>query len=147
MLTFQKSSKHINFNFRLKLVLFICVLCFVVMVYGVIFLDWCFLEMTGVFFVGLFVIGFLSRINETVFIKGASELLSIAFIIGLARGLTTLMEDGLISGTLLFYASSFTDGMNKGVFIKSIIYVYSGLTFFIPSSSDMVVLTMPIMSS
>jgi uncharacterized ion transporter superfamily protein YfcC len=117
------------------------------MVYGVIFLDWCFLEITGVFFVGLFVIGFLSRINETVFIKGASELLSIAFIIGLARGLTTLMEDGLISGTLLFYASSFTDGMNKGVFIKSIIYVYSGLTFFIPSSSDMVVLTMPIMSS
>ncbi|MGK0325288.1 MAG: putative ion transporter superfamily protein YfcC [Polaribacter sp.] len=150
MFSFQKSSEIINFNFRLKLVLFIFALCFVVMVYGVISLDWWFLEMTGVFFVGALVIGFLCRINETVFvntfIKGANELLSVAFIIGLARGVTILMEDGLISDTLLFYASSFTDGMNKGVFINSIMFVYSGLTFFIPSSSGMAVLSMPIMS-
>ncbi|MGK0447828.1 MAG: putative ion transporter superfamily protein YfcC, partial [Polaribacter sp.] len=52
MFSFQKSSEIINFNFRLKLVLFIFALCFVVMVYGVISLDWWFLEMTGVFFVG-----------------------------------------------------------------------------------------------
>ncbi|MGK0413803.1 MAG: putative ion transporter superfamily protein YfcC [Polaribacter sp.] len=148
--TFQESSETINFNFRLKLVLFIFALCFAVMVYGVISLDWWFLEMTGVFFVGAVLIGFLCRINETVFvntfIKGASELLSVAFIIGLARGVTILMEDGLISDTLLYYASSFTDGMNKGLFINSIMFVYSGLAFFIPSSSGMAVLTMPIMS-
>ncbi|UAM99573.1 YfcC family protein [Polaribacter litorisediminis] len=148
--TFQESSETIHFNFRLKLVLFIFALCFVVMVYGVISLDWWFLEMTGVFFVGAVLIGFLCRINETIFvntfIKGASELLSVAFIIGLARGVTILMEDGLISDTLLYYASSFTDGMNKGLFINAIMFVYSGLAFFIPSSSGMAVLTMPIMS-
>jgi uncharacterized ion transporter superfamily protein YfcC len=120
------------------------------MVYGGISLDWWYLEMTGVFFVGALVIGFICRINETVFvdtfIKGASELLSVAFIIGLARGVTVLMEDGLISDTLLFYASSFTDGMNKGLFINSSLFSYSGLAFFIPSSSGMAVLTMPIMS-
>jgi uncharacterized ion transporter superfamily protein YfcC len=120
------------------------------MVYGVSNLDWWFIEMTGVFFFGALLIGFICRINETVFvdtfIKGANELLSVAFIIGLARGVTILMEDGLISDTLLFYSSSFTNGMNKGLFINSMLFVYSGLSFFIPSSSGMAVLTMPIMS-
>jgi uncharacterized ion transporter superfamily protein YfcC len=120
------------------------------MVYGVSNLDWWFLEMTAVFFVGAVVIGFIMKINETVFvntfIKGANELLSVAFIIGLARGVTVLMEDGLISDTLLFYASSVTDGMHKGLFINTMLYVYSGLSFFIPSSSGMAVLTMPVLS-
>lgn len=150
MFSFQNSSEKINFTFKLKLVLFIFALCFVIMVYGVSNLDWWFLEMTGVFFVGAVLIGFICRINETVFvdtfIKGANELLSVAFIIGLARGVTILMEDGLISDTLLYYSSSFTEGMNKGFFINSMMFVYSGLTFFIPSSSGMAVLTMPIMS-
>ncbi|PQB06513.1 hypothetical protein BST83_04545 [Polaribacter filamentus] len=148
--SFQNSSETINFTFRLKLVLTIFILCFVIMVYGVSNLDWWFIEMTGVFFVGGLLIGFICRINETIFvdtfIKGANELLSVAFIIGLARGVTILMEDGLISDTLLFYSSSFTNGMNKGLFINSMLFVYSGLSFFIPSSSGMAVLTMPIMS-
>ena len=150
LFSFNNSSEIINFNFRLKLVLSIFAFCFVVMVYGVINLDWWFLEMSGVFLFGALLIGFICKINETIFvdtfIKGASELLSVAFIIGLARGVTVLMEDGLISDTLLFYASSFTDGMNKGLFINSILFAYSGLAFFIPSSSGMAVLTMPIMS-
>lgn len=150
MFSFKKSDEKINFTLRLKLVLIIFIICFIIMVYGVINLDWWFVEMTGVFFVGALLIGFLCKINETVFvdtfIKGASELLSVAFIIGLARGVTILMEDGLVSDTLLFHASSLTDGMNKGLFINSMMFVYSGLGFFIPSSSGMAVLTMPIMS-
>jgi uncharacterized ion transporter superfamily protein YfcC len=150
LFSFKTTSEKINFDFKLKLVLFIFAMCFVVMVYGVINLEWWFLEMTGVFFIGAILIGIISKINETVFvdnfIKGASELLSVAFIIGFARGVTILMEDGLISDTLLFYASSFTEGMHKGVFINSVMFIYSGLGFFIPSSSGMAVLTMPIMS-
>ena len=150
LFSFENSTKKTNFSLRLKLVLSIFIICFIVMVYGVINLDWWFLEMTAVFFVGALIIGFIYKINETVFvetfIKGANELLSVAFIIGLARGVTILMEDGLISDTLLFYASSFTEGMHKGLFINAMMFVYSGLTFFIPSSSGMAVLTMPIMS-
>jgi len=105
--------------------------------------DWC-------FFVGAILIGFICKINEATFVdtfmKGAGDLLGVAFIIGLARGVTVLMENGLISDTLLFYASSFTEGMPKGLFINAMLFVYTGLTFFIPSTSGMAVLTMPIMS-
>ena len=56
------------------------------------------------------------------------------------------MEDGLISDTILFHASSVTEGMNKGVFTNVMLFIYAGLSFFISSSSGLAVLTMPIMS-
>jgi uncharacterized ion transporter superfamily protein YfcC len=78
--------------------------------------------------------------------QGAGDLLGVTFIIGLARGITILMNDGLISDSILFYASELTSGMNKGVFVNVLFFIYQGLTFFIPSSSGMAVLTMPIIS-
>ena len=147
MITSNNISK---LNLRLRLILLVFVLCFIIMIYGVSKLDWWFLEMTSVFFVGTIVIGFIARIKERIFVdtfvKGATELLGVAFIIGIARGITILMEDGLISDTILYYSSNLTHGMNKGFFINTMLYTYGGLSFFIPSSSGMAVLTMPIMS-
>ncbi|MEO0527932.1 MAG: YfcC family protein [Bacteroidota bacterium] len=135
---------------RLRLVLLLFSACFIVMVYGVSNLGWWFLEMTSVFLAGAILIGIVHRMNErdfvNQFISGATDLLGVAFIIGIARGVTLLMEDGLISDTLLYYASSITEGMHKGFFINTVLFIYSGLSFFIPSSSGMAVLTMPIMS-
>ncbi len=120
------------------------------MVYGVSQMGWWFLEMTSVFLAGALLIGVIARLNEKKFVQefmsGAKDLLSVAFIIGIARGITVLMEDGQVSDTLLFYASELTAGMHKGVFINVTFILYNGLSFFIPSSSGMAVLTMPIMS-
>ncbi len=148
---FGTTSKADSFlTNRLRIILIIFTLCFVVMIYGVSRLDWWFEEMTVVFLVGAIVIGFLSKISEEkfveVFIKGATDLLGVAFIIGIARGVSVLMEQGLISDTILYYASSVTEGMHKGIFVNVLLFIYSGLSFFIPSSSGMAVLTMPIMS-
>ena len=76
----------------------------------------------------------------------AGDLLGVALIIGIARGVTVIMTDGLISDTMLYYASNVTTGMNKGLFAGAMTITYSGLSFFIPSSSGMAVLTMPIMA-
>ena len=137
-------------NNRLRIILFVFALCFVVMIYGVSQLEWWFIEMTTIFFVGAAIIGFLSKMNEykfvETFVKGASDLLGVALIIGIARGITVLMDDGMISDTMLYYASNVTQGMNKGLFINAMLFIYGGLSFFIPSSSGMAVLTMPIMS-
>lgn len=135
---------------KLKIILLVFSLCFVIMIIGVSFLGWWFVEMTAVFLIGAILIGVIAQIREHVFIeefvKGASDLLSVAFIVGIARGVTILMEDGLISDTILYHASSITSGMNKGVFTNVMLFIYSGLSFFMPSSSGMAVLTMPIMS-
>ncbi len=143
------SSTH-KLTPRLQSMLIVFALCFVIMIYGVSQLEWWFEEMTAVFLVGGILIGILSRIGEekfvSEFIKGATELLGVAFIIGIARGVSVLMESGLISDTVLNNASAMTEGMNKGIFVNVLFFIYSGLSFFIPSSSGMAVLTMPIMS-
>jgi len=146
----ESSNEEIKFTAKTIFILTTFILCFVIMVFGVSRLDWWFLEMTTGFLVGAIIIGFITKINESkfveVFMKGANDLLNVAFIIGLARGITILMDDGLISDTLLYYSSNLTTGMNKGLFINVMMLLYSGLSFFIPSSSGMAVLTMPIMA-
>ena len=144
------SSQNIELTGRHKLILTVFALCFVIMIIGVSMLDWWFVEMTTVFLVGSILIGFLAKLKESDFLeafsKGAADLLSVAFIIGIARGVSILMDDGQISDTMLYYASGVTEGMNKGIFTNVMMFVYSGLSFFIPSSSGMAVLTMPVMA-
>lgn len=139
-----------EFTNRLRLIITVFSLCFIVMIVGVSFLDWWFVEMTSTFLVGAILIGIIGKVKESVFVetfaKGAADLLSVAFIVGIARGVTILMEDGLISDTILYQASIITEGMNKGVFANVMLYIYGGLSFFMPSSSGLAVLTMPIMS-
>lgn len=146
----NKSNVTLELTFQLRAILLVFALCFIVMVYGVAQLEWWFEEMIAVFFVGAILIGIIGHIKEytfvETFVKGAGELLGVAIIIGIARGVSVLMDDGQISDTLLYYASNATNDMNKGVFINAMLGIYSGLSFFIPSSSGMAVLTMPVMS-
>ncbi len=135
---------------RLKLILLVFMLCFVLMVIGVAMLDWWFVEMIAIFFFGAILIGFIAKMGETKFIssfmKGAGELLGVAFIIGLARGISILMTDGLISDTILYEAGSLTGGMGKGLFINVLFGVYSVIAFFVSSASGAAVLTIPIIA-
>lgn len=147
---FKAHDQSVKFTNRLRLIVLIFSLSFVVMITGVSLLNWWFVEMTATFLVGAILIGIVGRIREVDFVdafsKGAAELLSVAFIIGIARGVSVLMDDGLISDTMLYYASNISEGMNKGLFTNAMLVLYGGLSFFIPSSSGMAVLTMPIMS-
>ncbi|MFL9844009.1 YfcC family protein [Flavobacterium rhizosphaerae] len=140
----------VTLSARLRIILVIFVMCFAVMIYGVSQLDWWFEEMTATFLAGAILIGFIGRIKEAVFVetfvKGASELLGVAIIIGIARGVSILMDEGMISDTILYYASDIAEGANKGIFANMMMFIYAGLSFFIPSSSGMAVLTMPIMA-
>lgn len=146
----NKDARVTKFTMRLRLALLVFAACFMIMIIGVSMLDWWFIEMTATFLVGAILIGIITKIGEATFVdtfvKGAGELLGVALIIGIARGVTVIMSDGLISDTMLYYASDLTTGMNKGVFASAMTVIYGGLSFFIPSSSGMAVLTMPIMA-
>ena len=146
----KPQETSIKLTNRLRVVILIFSMSFIVMIIGVSLLKWWFVEMTATFLVGAILIGFVGKIKESDFVeafsKGAGDLLSVAFIIGIARGVSVIMDDGLISDTMLYHASTITEGMNKGVFANAMLIIYGGLSFFIPSSSGMAVLTMPIIS-
>jgi uncharacterized ion transporter superfamily protein YfcC len=135
-------------TFQRLLILIVFMSCFGVMILGVTMLDWWFVEITATFLAGAIIIGFIGRIREAefmqAFVKGAMELLGVAFIIGIARGISILMSDGLISDTVLYHASSVTAGLNTELFVNSMYLIYNGLFFLVPSTSGMAVLTMPV---
>lgn len=146
----KSGNQNLKLTGRLRLILLVFTSCFVIMIVGVSFFEWWFVEMTTTFLIGAIIIGFLAKLKENDFMeafsKGAGELLGVAFIIGIARGITVIMDDGLISDTMLYYASNATEGMHKGIFVNAMMYIFGGLSFFVPSSSGLAVLTMPIMA-
>ncbi|MEO1653754.1 MAG: YfcC family protein, partial [Bacteroidota bacterium] len=147
---FRANPQKTQLNPQLLLILIIFSLSFGVMIIGVSLLHWWFVEMSTTFLLASILIAFIARMKESVFVeefvKGAGDLLGVAFIIGIARGITILMEDGLISDTILFYSSTLTEGMNKGLFANVLLFVFGGLSFFMPSTSGMAVLTMPVIA-
>ena len=135
---------------RDKLVLILFGATFFMLVFGVVVLNWWLLEMSALFFASSLLLAVIMRMKEKVFvqklIKGAEELLAVAFIVGLARGVTIILNEGHISDSILYYASGFVNGMPPTLFIISILVIYLALTIFISSSSGMAVLTMPIIA-
>jgi uncharacterized ion transporter superfamily protein YfcC len=124
---------------------------FGVMIYGVVKLDWWLPEMTTLFLGSSLLLGLILRLPEKQFIasflKGAEELLAVAFIVGIARGVTIILNDGAISDTLIYFASRSLNGLSPMLFILLMFGLYLLFTLFISSSSGMAVLTMPIMGA
>lgn len=141
---------NIKFNWRKKLILFLFVLQFLIMIWGVSSLGWWFQEIAAMFFGVAIIIMLLSGLSEKEavngFISGASEVVGVTLIIGLARAINIIMENGMISDTLLFYSSNIVAEMGKGLFSIVMLLIFAFLGIFIPSTSGLAVLSMPILA-
>ncbi len=138
-------------DWKTKLLLLVYVAAFLVMIAGVVFLKWWTLEMSALFIGASVLIAIITRMEEKVFtaefIKGAESLLNVAFIVGIARGVTIILTDGNVSDSILFYTSSLMQGVSPALFILSLLLFYFVFSLFIQSSSGMAVLTMPIIGA
>lgn len=143
-------DEKINFSFKQKIIILLFIIQFVIMIWGVSSLDWWFQEIAAMFFGVSLLIMFLSGLSEkdavNSFISGASEVIGVALIIGLARAINIIMETGMISDTLLYYSTNLVSGMNKGLFSIVLVLIYAFLGIFIPSTSGLAVLSMPILA-
>ncbi|CAN5795443.1 YfcC family protein [soil metagenome] len=138
-------------DWKTKLLLLIYICTFLTMIGGVVFLDWWTTEMSALFLGSSILIAVITRLNEKIFIrefiKGAESLLSVAFIIGVARGVTIILNDGHISDSILYYAANLVQGIQPALFILLLLLFYVIFSIFIQSSSGMAVLTMPIIGA
>jgi uncharacterized ion transporter superfamily protein YfcC len=141
----------VKLKIKTKILLTLFALTFAMMIYGVSALGWWFEEMTALFLIAALLMGFLQRVGDSAFvdafIQGAKDLLGVAFIIGVARGITIVMNDGRISGSILNAASDAVSGTSGLVFLPILMAVFFVLTLFISSSSGMALVTMPIMGA
>lgn len=138
------------FTGKHKLVLTIFGVTFAIMIWGVSTGGWWMAEMSGLFLVAAIVVGFIARLGERefteTFVGGARELLGVALIIGVARGIVVVMDAGQITATILHWSELAVQGLSNVVFINTMYWLQVGLSFFVPSSSGLAVLTMPIMA-
>ena len=149
-----------KFTTRHKVILLLFFLAFVTMVYGVIPWEdlglaiptwwWWFPEMTANFLFFGILIGIIGRLSEKnlvdTFVDGARDILGVALIIGVARGITVIMNNGLITDTVLYWAEQAVAGLGGVGFIIATYLLYLPLSFLIPSSSGLATVSMPIMA-
>ncbi len=133
---------------KTQLLLLLFLFTFLTMVAGVVWFDWWLIEMSTLFLASAILIALIVSFDEkrflNYFIKGAEGLLAVAFIVGVARGATIVLNNGAISDSILFYSAKLVSGMPGPLFIVVLFVLYMLFTLFIPSSSGMAVLTMPI---
>lgn len=145
-----KEDAVIEFTVRRKLILLIFSVAFIVLIWGVAFNGWWFDSMSALFLGVAIIIMVLSGLPEkeavNTFINGAADLVGVVLTIGLARAINIVMDNGMISDTLLNFSINMITGMSGSLFAIAQLVVFSFLGFFIPSSSGLAVLTMPIMA-
>ncbi|HEU5472357.1 MAG TPA: YfcC family protein [Actinophytocola sp.] len=144
---------------RHKVILTLFGLAFGVMMYGVIpwedmgiglpMLGWWFPEMTASFLLFAVLIGLVGRMREgqltESFVAGARDLLGVALIIGIARGITVVMNNGQITDTVLHWAETALGDVGAAAFAIVMFVLFLPLSFLIPSSSGLATVAMPIM--
>ncbi|MFX0546353.1 YfcC family protein [Roseovarius sp. S1116L3] len=144
------SAEAPNLTGTQSIVLIIFGLTFAAMIWGVSSQGWWMARMGALFLGSAILIGLVSRMGEKQitgnFVDGARDLLGVALVVGLARGIVVIMENGLIADTILHSAEQSLAGLGDLAFINLMFWIEVGMSFFVPSSSGLAVLSMPIMA-
>jgi uncharacterized ion transporter superfamily protein YfcC len=89
-----------------------------------------------------------SSANEIVkqFSAGMKDILTAAFVVGLAGGILVILEDGRVIDSLLYYMSKSMQEFGKVASVTMMYIIQTGINIVIPSGSAKAALTMPILS-
>lgn len=136
-------GRHLGVILTLALVL-------ALLVWGIKFQGWYLIEM-GALFLGLSILlALMGRIgpSETArnFCRGAAGLTTTALLIGFARAIETVLEEGGIIDTVVYGIAQPLQAFGSVAASIGMYVVQSVLNFFIPSGSGQAFVTMPLMA-
>jgi uncharacterized ion transporter superfamily protein YfcC len=122
----------------------------VLLIYGMIVWKWGLFEMQGLFAGLVIVIAMLARMSPdktaTEFSIGAGSLTSVALLIGVARAIQVVLDEGGVVDTMVYGISVPLQDLPSTLSAVGMFFVQSVLNFFIPSGSGQAYVTMPIMA-
>jgi uncharacterized ion transporter superfamily protein YfcC len=121
-----------------------------IMIWGIIAQGWYMVEISALFVgMGLYA-GLVAKFNQKeiaeAFVEGCADFAYAAVIIGLARGVLVILENGMIIDTILNCLANLLGGLPKFMFSAILLIAQVIVTFFVPSSSGAAALTMPVMA-
>jgi uncharacterized ion transporter superfamily protein YfcC len=131
-------------------ILCVFLLGIVVFVWGAANHGWYIEELNAVFLAIGLATAAIARISPSdtskAFLEGAAMMTAPALIVGFARAIAVVLEDGQIIDTVVHGVASLLEGMPPDVSAVGMLLVQSLCNFFIPSGSGQAFVTMPIMS-
>lgn len=164
----KNGEEEIEFTSKRKICLGLFFLAFIVMVISVIpwgsfginifdntsFLtgsslgEWWFGELSIWFAIIGILIGIIAGMNEKEiinnFMVGASDMIGVAIVLGISRGISVIMSSTGLDNYILGQASSVLGGVNGILFVNIAYVLFIGLSFLVPSTSGLASLSMPI---
>ena len=164
----EGKEEVIEFTSKRKVVLTLFAFTFLVMVIGIIpweefginlfkgtgFLtgsslgNWWFPDLGMWFVIMAVIIGLVYRMKEieivNAFLAGAADMVGVALVIGVSKGISVIMNTTGLDAYVLSSASSVLVGMSPIIFTIVAYLIYMVLSFFIPSTSGLAGLSMPI---
>jgi uncharacterized ion transporter superfamily protein YfcC len=122
---------------------------FALILFAVQTMGWGLIEMSGGFFtVGLVTIlisGMSGSESMKAFTRGLEIMIVPALIVGFARGIQVVMQEGMIIDTILFHTARMLELLPQKVAIQGMYAFQTVLNFFIPSASGQAMVSMPLM--
>ena len=120
-----------------------------VYVFGALRLDWGFNELSAAFFIGALVAGSVGGLglarSLTTYVEGMQTLLPAAFMVGLARSISLVLEDGHVVDSILNTFATALGRMPALVSAFLMVPFHALIHVAVPSVSGQAVLTMPLL--
>ncbi|WZL72755.1 TIGR00366 family protein [Clostridiaceae bacterium 35-E11] len=117
---------------------------------GTIKFGWYLEELAAIFIIMMFVIGLVNKysLGKTcdVFIESCNHVLFGVLIIGIARAVLVVLQDGHVIDTVAYYMASSLTHFSTYVAAEAMLLFQNMLNFFIPSGSGQAATSMPIMT-
>jgi len=139
-----------QFTFLHGTVIALVVATIVLVVIGLTQWHWYIVEMGGVFLALAVVLTIVARLNPDEaakeFCVGAAELTTTALLIGFARSILILLEDGQVIDTIVYFISLPLEHAGSALAAIGMLFFQSLCNLFIPSGSGQAYVTMPVMA-
>lgn len=147
----EKSNIEVSdfkLDVRRKIILYALFASILILIYGVSNYDWYINEISALFLALAIFVSIIYRMSVSkaidAFVLGAKDMMTAALVIGLAKGLLIIAQEGKIIDTILNSIVAITQNTPTAVSAECIFFFQSFLNFFIPSGSGQASLTMPI---
>lgn len=138
-----------RFTKRQKVGLLLIVAAIILNVFGIFNYGWSFNEMSANFLLAGLLAGVIGGlgINGTfeAMIEGMKDILFGAMIVGFAKGIIVILEDGQVIDTIVHGMTTLLTDVPSSAVIIAMFILQFFLNFFIPSGSGQALTTMPLM--
>lgn len=143
-------DKQIKITSKHKLAGLSAGILFTIMIFGVLKYKWDMPQIGGIFIAMGVVSGILGGLSSKeicdAFTEGCKAVLIGALIVGIARGITVVMNQGMIMDTIIHALAQVIKGLPGSITAVGMLIVQSLFNFLVPSGSGQTLITMPIMA-